>query len=356
MKFIPAHFVAFLLLTIVEFSSQCVADNSVPLYGIHPDKGSLQSQHFLKTVIEPEIVADYINENHALDGIVFCSVLNVGINDIYLVEAKAEKFALRLSRAEHDMAADEFCFELEWLEFLHQHGVPVSYPIRRSDNLLLGSIKSPEGPRYATLFSYAEGTTDMNEEQAYILGRALAKLHLVSDTFVTTLNRVTLDRQNLIDGPIQTIKESFDASMDEEVNYLNFLSKELKDRLESIEKTEGVFGIVAGDVHGYNQHFTENNQLTMFDFEFCAYGYRIYDLATFRWSRGSDNLELWHAFLDGYQSIRVLNKTEIESIDAFVKIRNLWWMGCILKMPEYKEMLGNDFWEYVFARFVPKAL
>ena len=63
--------------------------------------------------------------------------------------------------------------------------------------------------------------------------------------------------------------------------------------------------------------------IAMFDFEFCAYGYRVYDIATFRWSRGSDNPKLWDASLNGYQSVRKLNESGMEAIEAFIQARNL---------------------------------
>ncbi len=91
----------------------------------------------------------------------------------------------------------------------------------------------------------------------------------------------------------------------------------------------------------------------MFDFEFCAYGYRIYDIATFRWSRGSDNQKLWDSFLAGYQSIRELSGSEIQAIDIFVKARQLWWMGLVVTLSESKHILKSDlkFWDRAFSRF-----
>jgi Ser/Thr protein kinase RdoA (MazF antagonist) len=89
----------------------------------------------------------------------------------------------------------------------------------------------------------------------------------------------------------------------------------------------------------------------MFDFEFCAYGYRAYDIATFRWSRGSDNTELWNAFLNGYQSVRKLNDSEMKSIEVFIQARNLWWMSSLSKMPEYQHIFDDEFWRSAFSQF-----
>jgi len=306
-----------------------------------------------KTLVDPLVVKEYVKENFAFTESVNTEILNVGVNDIYFVEVGSEKYVLRLSRADKNLTLTEssFLFELTWLEFLNDHQVPISFPIRRIDKQLFGIIEALEGPRYATLFSYAEGTTDINEEQAFILGRSLAQLHIVSDDFKTNLERNPLNIDQLIDQPLTQIKMILDKSGKKELKILNKLAQKLREQILYLDMTRETYGIIAGDIHGYNQHFTKDNQLTMFDFEFCAYGYRVYDIATFRWSRGSDNEELWNAFLNGYQSVRKLNDSEMEAIEAFVQARNLWWISSLSKMPEYQHIFDEEFWKYAFSQF-----
>jgi Ser/Thr protein kinase RdoA (MazF antagonist) len=157
-------------------------------------------------LVDPSTISKIIEKYYDFEGPVKANILSIGINDIYLVETDNKKYVLRLSRSDKylTMTASEFQFELEWLEFLNQHEVPVSYPIRRLDNQLYGLIQAPEGPCFFTLFSYAEGTTDMNVEQAFILGKTLAQLHMTSDKFKTTLNRNHLSIDNLITHSVIT--------------------------------------------------------------------------------------------------------------------------------------------------------
>lgn len=312
----------------------------------------------IKSLVDPLIINEFVKENYAFDGPIDTSVLFIGINDMYLVKTKDQKYVLRLSRVEKylTMSDSEFLFELEWLEFLNQHDVPVSYPIRRIDNHLCGLISASEGPRYATLFSYAEGTTDMGKNQAFILGKTLAQLHLASDLFETTLTRVHLDLHHLIHYPIEQIKNFLGEAYQEKYLFLDEIAEELAQKISMMELTEGSYGIVAGDIHGGNQHFDKNNQITLFDFEFCAFGYRLYDIATFRWSRGRDDDRLWDAFLNGYQSIRALNDEEIQMINIFVKARHIWWMGLLTTLPEYKHKLNNKFWDRALSFRIPNFI
>jgi Ser/Thr protein kinase RdoA (MazF antagonist) len=306
-----------------------------------------------KNLVDPLAIKEYVKENFAFTESVTAQILNIGVNDIYLIEVGSEKYVLRLSRADKNLTLTDssFLFELTWLEFLNDHQIPVSFPIRRIDKQLFGIIEAFEGPRYATLFSFAEGTTDINADQAFILGRSLAQLHIISDNFKTDLERDHLDIDQLIDEPLTQIKMTLDKSREKELKILNKLAEKLREQISYVDMTKETYGIIAGDIHGYNQHFTKENQLTMFDFEFCAYGYRVYDIATFRWSRGSDNEELWNAFLNGYQSVRKLNNSEMKAIETFVQARNLWWISSLSKMPEYQHIFDEEFWKSAFSHF-----
>lgn len=303
----------------------------------------------IKSLIDPKTISSLVQKYYHLEGMAKSSILSIGVNDIYLVESGGKKYALRLSRVDKylTMTESEFLFELEWLEFLSKEQIPVSSPIRRADNQLCGLIDAPEGPRYATLFSFGEGTTDLNEEQAFILGESLAKLHVVSDTFKTSLSRFHLDLHALVNCPVEQIKTFLGKAYESKYPFLDELAAELTKQISTLDLNEVSYGIIAGDLHGYNQNFTSDNQLTMFDFEFCAYGYQIYDIATFKWSRGS-NLRLWQPFLKGYQSVRQLSVAEVQAIDLFAKARHLWWMGAMTTLPDIQHTLDNKFWNQAF--------
>ena len=93
--------------------------------------------------------------------------------------------------------------------------------------------------------------------------------------FKTDLERDHLDIDQLIDQPLTQIKMTLDKSWDKKLKILNKLTDKLRQQISYVERTKETYGIIAGDMHGYNQHFTKDNQLTMFDFEFCTYGYRV---------------------------------------------------------------------------------
>ena len=63
-------------------------------------------------------------------------------------------------------------------------------------------------------------------------------------------------------------------------------AEELKAQITELDFGSDGWGIIGGDFHGWNLHFTENNELTLFDFDLCGYGWRAFDLAVYRWSEG----------------------------------------------------------------------
>ena len=82
--------------------------------------------------------------------------------------------------------------------------------------------------------------------------------------------------------------------------------------------------ICHGDLHGGNMHLPEG-KVTHFDFEECAFGYRVYDLATFKWGvcREERRPKRSSAFVEGYVSIRPISDIDLSLVDTFVIIREL---------------------------------
>jgi Ser/Thr protein kinase RdoA (MazF antagonist) len=126
--------------------------------------------------------------------------------------------------------------------------------------------------------------------------------------------------------------------------YVKDLAPKLRKKISEIDFNEDDFGIIGGDFHGDNHFFTKDNRLTHFDFELCSYGWRVFDLAVFRHYKGRSD-KLWNRFLKDYQSIRPLKAYELESIPAFVIIRQIWEMGSVAACAEAESWLLRGQWD-----------
>lgn len=105
---------------------------------------------------------------------------------------------------------------------------------------------------------------------------------------------------------------------------VNAVAHKVRTRVESVGEQSLGFGICHGDFHGGNLHLCEN-KVTQFDFEECAFGLRVYDLATFKWGvcGGDQGHDRWSAFVDGYKAMKPIFEKDISLVDSFVIIREL---------------------------------
>lgn len=300
----------------------------------------------VRSFVDAKALAELIATEYDFNGPLACKLFSKMVrtqdNDHYLVTtsngdrfvARIYQLGTRLQRQESD-----YLYELDWLNFLEKEGLPVSYPIARRDGRFLGQIVAPEGIRHYALFSLAQGTPmrTNDEEQLYIFGREMARIHVASNKYERKYDRRVLDLEFLVDKPVQRIKRYWD---DEEVGHNNELdlllisAQEAKEDLLSLinntAHTPDSWGPIGGDFDGRSVFFDDNNQPTFFNFDWCGTGWRAYDIAVFL--HNSDlihqrNPELAEAFFAGYYSQRPLSENEHQAIAPLLTIRRIWLTG-----------------------------
>ncbi|WP_026736501.1 phosphotransferase [Fischerella sp. PCC 9605] len=261
-----------------------------------------------------------------------CKLYKRGLNDTYLVETKSQKYILRVYRRGW-RNKEEIDFELELLTFLHKSKQPIAYPIARKDGDLTTEITAPEGTRYVAVFSYAPGCAvneKLNVRQSYLLGEALAKIHISLDSFQSSFSRPALNSEYLLDWSVKAIKLLYNHRKSD-INYLQKEVEKIKIKLKefSLPLSAPAYGICVSDVHSGNAHFNEDNEPTLFDFDQCGYGWRAFDIGKFMHfaMRMKIDVEVRNSFIEGYQDIRKLSKVELASIPVFVKVAHIWVMG-----------------------------
>ncbi|MEM7348597.1 MAG: phosphotransferase, partial [Chloroflexota bacterium] len=283
------------------------------------------------SLISPESMAQFVRHAYFPDDQVDCALMSFGDNDTYVISVNGTQYALRVYRYNKYWLQNEsdYLFELDWLAYLHQKGLSVSYPIQRKDGGFLGNVEAPEGIRYCALFSWAEGAVTgydaMTETRCFRLGEAVANIHIESDAFQTKHARLKIDLEFLLDKPLERIKHFLKDHRMKDVAQIAQHADRLKSKITDLNLDDS-WGIIGGDFHGWNLHFTDNDDLTLFDFDLCGYGWRAFDLAVYRWEQGKKEGK-WIPFLNGYQSLRTLSQAELDAIPLFVDIRQIWMMG-----------------------------
>jgi hypothetical protein len=117
-----------------------------------------------RSFVAAESVAELIAAEYDVASPVSCrlfsKLLRTQDNDHYLATAgDGTQYAFRVYQQgdRYHRAESDYLYEIDWLRFLREHELPVSYPIRRRDGGYIGRIDAPEGTRYYALFSLAYG-------------------------------------------------------------------------------------------------------------------------------------------------------------------------------------------------------
>ncbi len=293
----------------------------------------------MRSFVAADTIAEIVGDEYDIGPLrsckLFSKMLRTQDNDHYLVKNRAgEQKVIRVYQLGRHLqrSRSDYEFELDWLRFLYQRGLPVSYPIPRRDGALLGSIPAPEGERYYAMYSFARGKpmSLTNEEQLYQCGVEMARIHLVSNEFQTSSARQPMDLAFLVDSPLERMRRFWDSDQDYNLDLILTSAAEAKEEIEALlrneEHTEDSWGPIGGDFHSANTHFDEEGQLTFFNFDLCGPGWRAYDIAVFLLNTNltHSDTSMSEAFFAGYYSQRQLSKNEHAAVAPFMTLRRVW--------------------------------
>lgn len=285
------------------------------------------------STLTSEALVSRVLPYYEIGSVTQCQFWNRGLSDVYMVETQTNSYVLRVSHAPWRSKPD-IDFELELLDFLRQRQIPVAYPLRTQDGQLSIEINALEGKRYAALFTYAPGRVaigDLTPVQGKILGETVAKLHLASLDFRSQTKRQPLTLEYLLDNSLQIIAP-FLHHKPEDLGYLVEAIAQIKHQLQDFPKEPPFWVICWGDPHSGNAHFTLDNQVTLFDFDQCGYGWRIFEIAKFFQVALCTGVgrNIREAFLWGYQSVQEIAACEKDSLQAFTQAAQIWRWGISL--------------------------
>jgi Ser/Thr protein kinase RdoA (MazF antagonist) len=256
-----------------------------------------------------------------------CRLWHRGLSDVYLIEMPTMRYVLRVSHS-HWRSKSEIDFELELLVFLQEHHIPVASPLVTKTGDLCIEIQAPEGQRYAALFRYAPGQIaqgDLDQHQGRTLGETVAKIHQVATHFKPRSQRQPLTLDYLLDDSLAVVSP-FLRDRTSDLSYLINVIEELKTQLQDIPQEQPYWSICWGDPHSGNAHFTEDNCITLFDFDQCGYGWRAFEIAKFLQTslRTGMHRKTRDAFLEGYQTVQTVTPEELNVLQAFTQTAHIW--------------------------------
>lgn len=297
------------------------------------------------SILSPHALVSMLQKYYPIGEVKQCQFWHRGLSDTYLVNIEDQAYILRVSH-HHWRSQQDIAFELEFLYFLYQHNLPVSSPLKTKQDKLLIQINAPEGKRYLSLFTYAMGTVatgDLDTTQAHLLGQTVAKIHRCSQEFYSPFNRQPLTLDYLLDDSLAIIVP-FLKPNPQDLNELLEIATQIKQKLENLPINSPYWSVCWGDPHSGNVHFTTDNQLTLFDFDQCGYGWRIFDVAKFLQvsMQGGLSRRVREGFIQGYEAVETLTTSEMDSLQALTQTAYIWSWAISLNATQFYDYCRLD--------------
>ena len=219
---------------------------------------------------------------------------------------------------------EQIAAEFEFIEHLAKRGAPVIGPVHSTDGKLVVEWTTEKGePVLIAAMTEAPGAfktpADWTVDDFETYGRTLAQLHDAGEDFEPSCDA---HRRPPWFHP------QFDPG---------FGDDPLRPRFERI--IERARNLPAGgsgllihqDAHHGNLFFTEEGQITVFDFDDCGYGTVTHDLAICLFYRffGKEDVDLdtlrafTQPFLRGYREVRALPEDWPRGVDEFLSLREV---------------------------------
>lgn len=259
-----------------------------------------------------------------------CRLIRSGINDTYAVDSASGKFVFRVYSLNW-RTEKEIHEEIRLLQELHTQGISVSYALPDLGGNYLHILPAPEGERFGTLFTWAKGEKihSLSAEAHHNVGRLMARFHEAG--LGLGLDRVQYTPTVLLRDSLDKIKVFLPEC--EERRFLEHAQLILWETFEHIRPGDLRYGTVHLDIWFENLNVDAEQQITLFDFDFCGNGWLALDIAFHVMQ--IHNVERdetvcqakRQAFLDGYESITPLTAEELRLLPALGVSLYFYYLG-----------------------------
>ena len=302
---------------------------------------------FIYSRLSPKTVGKLVAHHYDIASIQSCVFYVCGLHDNYFVQTDKNKYFVRIYRNDW-RTFEEIRFELELLDYLKDKKEPISSPLKTKNNKLSFEVSSPEGKKIGVLFSYAQGGSpkqNITKKESELLGVSVAKIHNQTKKFKTAYKRKNLDLNYLVRRSLKVIKPFLTS---EQSSYLALVQEEVEKNISKLTIKDNDYIICSGDINPTNFHVTEDNKITLFDFDQCGYGQRAFEIGKFFSSihTHKSKEKIMQAFLQGYESVFKLSIEEKKAIPYFEIASVLWVMS--IRVDNINKIgygaLGDSYW------------
>ncbi len=254
-------------------------------------------------------------------------------NAVFTVNHNQKRYVLRLSLPEN---AGQVFSEMTILETLSRAGLNVPKPVQtiQTDSVL------------GMLLDYVEGESpnanSVSLAEMSAIGTFIAQLHQIK--FDKHLTRHALDWDGLFSkqGIYYPNDENMTVFTDEQLLVMRNVTDKVQSVMEELGQGEEEFGIIHGDFLLKNILF-HNKTVHALDFEYCGWGYYLYDLTPILWQLKPQARyqQLEQALWDGYTGIRPLTARHRDLLEILIAGRQVASMRWIAANQQNPYVMGK---------------
>jgi Ser/Thr protein kinase RdoA (MazF antagonist) len=271
-------------------------------------------------------IAELAVDRWNIGSIARAALIRSYVNDLYRVETDGGVYALKVFRRSWRNRWDAG-WEAQLCSHLNAKGISLAMPIPGRDEEHVQILMYPEGDRAALLTPWLDGTKPRPPwtERIYRdFGRAAARMHQASISFVPETPGRLLNVDHLIRRPIAKLRDPFSNRPE--------LYRRLLDGGERIASEidllvpQLAFGVCQGDLSFDNLHFLRDGSIAFYDFDLGGHGWFCFDFAFFpAWMKKEpDAIRWWNAFRSGYGEVREITTAEVEALPLFDIAYKIW--------------------------------
>jgi Ser/Thr protein kinase RdoA (MazF antagonist) len=251
---------------------------------------------------------------------------------VYEYATDDRHYILRITPPDTDVDLPSTRAMLEWLAFLAAHGGPVSRPVRSLEGNLIEMVKYKDQAYIIGAFEKAAGVlaegmspADWSDELFQALGNSLGKCHKVAQDYLPVraeFKRPEWNEAGNCFNPREALGKAESNILEKRARVLAIIQALPKDREN--------YGLAHLDLH-FGNFFVDvaKRRITLFDFDDCAYGWYVMDLAMLLFDvlvvyDGLDKREFGERFLKnllkGYLTQKQIGSFWVKQLPHFLKL------------------------------------
>lgn len=277
-------------------------------------------------------------------------------NAVVALRTADARYVLRLSLAGR-VRESRLRSELDWLRAIRRRTHllapnPVAAKIDGAEQFFIAVSHErlpPPQAVYCVLFEHINGrqksAQELSAADCQRIGRYLGRLHQEAQFNPPGgFDRPRLDQSGLFgaESPYQSADESA-ALATGQAGVFAQVAERVGQVMARLDRERDSFGLIHADLLSKNVLF-DGDAIAALDFEYCGWGYYLYDLAPLLWQlrgeRSADFALLEDALLAGYASSRATGSVDREALEAFISARQLASCRWLLQNRHHPQVRG----------------